>query len=173
MTPRISRALPGPVDVGAVELHGSRKLCTRHDLVHPVQDSQERRLPAARRADQRRHPGAAHRQVDGVEHQTAGEPGAHPGGLELCGAALVRTTAVSRRRSSKSYQSLSSLISLGPLSSANFRPARPKAWGRWSPEYLVWISCLACLACVRRSEPQRRESTPAPTARMRPGRRGR
>ena len=47
---------PGAVDVDAVEEHRAGQRRARHQLVHAVEDPQERRLAAAGRADQRGHP---------------------------------------------------------------------------------------------------------------------
>ena len=57
--PHLGRAQLPAVDVDAVELDPAGDLRARDHLVHPVQHAQERRLAAARRADERGDPLAA------------------------------------------------------------------------------------------------------------------
>ncbi len=72
----------GCVDVLPVEQHLAGELRARHQLVHPVEGAQERRLAAAGRADQRGDPACLHRQRDPVEDQVVTEPAAHLARLE-------------------------------------------------------------------------------------------
>ena len=68
-----------------------RRARARHQLVHPVEDAQEGRLAAARRADQRGHLVGLHDQRDAVEHLVVAEPGADPAATSSrAGASVVQ-----------------------------------------------------------------------------------
>ena len=74
-----------PVDVVAVQEHPAAELGPGHDLVHAVQDAQERRLATAGRPDEGRHLGALHRKAHPLQDEVAAEPGRDVLGHELGG----------------------------------------------------------------------------------------
>ena len=63
------------VEILALEEDGARRPGSGHDFVHPVETADERRLPAARRADDRRDAAGHDRQVDVLEDMVGDEPG--------------------------------------------------------------------------------------------------
>ena len=71
-----------PVDVLAVEQDLAGQRGAGHQLVHAVEEAQERRLAAARRTDERGDLAGRHEQVDALEHEVVAEPGAGVAGLE-------------------------------------------------------------------------------------------
>src|SRR5262245_30195192 len=61
------QVLPGPQDVIAVKQHLSLRALVRIEIVHPVENAQQRRFPAARGANERRHLFLVERQRDRLE----------------------------------------------------------------------------------------------------------
>ena len=92
--PRLGHPHRRPVDVDTVEPDRSGKGRRGHELVHPIEDPKERRLAAARRADQRRDPPGLHGQRDPLEHLVGTEPRADVDRLQ----ARIRRTGGRRRR---------------------------------------------------------------------------
>ena len=78
--------MPGRVDVLAVEQDLAVERGAGHELVHAVEQPEERRLAAARRADERGDLAGLHHEVDVLEHEVVAEPGARVTGLERRGA---------------------------------------------------------------------------------------
>ncbi len=65
------------VDVDVVQLDLARQLRARHQLVHPVQDPQERRLAASGGPDQGGDRVRSHVEVDRPQHVVVAEPRVH------------------------------------------------------------------------------------------------
>ena len=72
----------GGVDVLAVEQDLAVERGAGDELVHAVEQAQERGLAAARRSDQRGDLAGRHDQVDALEHEVIAEPGARVARLE-------------------------------------------------------------------------------------------
>ena len=112
------------VDVLAVEQDLAVEGGPGDELVHAVEQPQEGRLAAARRADERGHLPGGHDQVDALEHEVIAEPGAGVARLERGrtgwgatdelgparrgrGRAAVRAAGVEGRRRDRSWGGLS------------------------------------------------------------------
>ena len=96
----------------AVELDRAGELCAGNDLVHPVQDPEEGRLPAPGRADESGHLRPGHGQVHRVEHKSPGEPGTDALRVDLCGPAAGVPGRCASRIESVDVMSVFSLLEL-------------------------------------------------------------
>ena len=74
--------MPALVDVVAVEEDLAVERGAGDELVHAVEQAQERRLAAARRADERGDLAGRHHEVDALEHEVVAEPRARVARLE-------------------------------------------------------------------------------------------
>src|SRR5437016_5501356 len=81
-----SSAEPGPVDVEAVDRDGARQGRAGLELVHAVQDAEERGLATARWSDERGDLVRLHRQRDSFEHLVIAEPRADVARVETTDA---------------------------------------------------------------------------------------
>jgi hypothetical protein len=94
----VGEPVAGGVDVVTVEPDLAGQLGTGHRFVHPVEDPQKGRLPAAGGADERGHRGGRHGQGDVVEYLGVAEPGGDLHGIELGRATLGRRPGRRRGR---------------------------------------------------------------------------
>ena len=108
------------VDLGlADQEHLAGQAGAGHQLVHPVEDAQERRLAAAGRPDQRGDGTGGHLEVDPLEHLVGTEPGAHldgaqPRGRARWGAVAIGSGPATSSGSSGSVWSRTSVVIQNP-----------------------------------------------------------